>query len=249
MISRFKTAIQQLGLSNGVLYLLGRFLQKLSNGRWRLIRYCLVAQPIPTPPAPTCRPSATTRIDRITPEDPICAAFPRPKEVIAQRFADGHTCLVARVKGEFAGFLWYAHNDYEEDEIRCRFVLVEPEHSVWDFDVHVEPKYRMGRIFARLWDKANELLAQEEIRWSFSRISAFNPASLNAHGQLGTSQVGTMTALCLGARQVTFLPKGPYIHYCNDWARRPVVALNTSSRQGHEAWLDRSSAPKVRAKT
>ena len=232
MIRQLKDSIQQLGTANGLLYLLGRSLKKISNGRWRLIRYYIVAQPIPSPPSPSCKTSSASSIERVAPDNPICAAFPRPKHVIEQRFANGNTCLVARVKEQFAGFLWYAHTIYEEDEIHCRFVLGEPENSVWDYDVHVEPQYRMGRTFARLWDKANELLEHAHIRWSFSRISAFNPASLHAHRQLGTQRIGTLTAICLGTAQMTFLPASPYVHFCWGWPGRPVVVLHAPGRNG-----------------
>lgn len=225
MIRQLKTSIRQLGIVNGLLYALGRFLHQVSRGRWCLIRYYIVAQPIPSPPTPTCRPSPSSSIERITADDPICAAFPRPKEVIAQRFANGHTCLVAKVKGEFAGFLWYAHNFYEEDEVRCRFELANPAESVWDYDVHVEPAYRMGRTLARLWDAANGALEKEGKRWSFSRISAFNAHSLAAHDHLGIRQLETLSFVCLGGLQLSLRAQWPYVHLCTPRSQHPILQL------------------------
>lgn len=228
MIRQLKTSIQQLGITNGLLYLLGSLLQKISKGRWRLIRYYIVSQPIPSPPAPSCRPSSSSSVERVMPDDPICANFPRPKEVIAQRFANGNTCLVAKVKGQFAGFLWYAHNFYEEDEVRCRFELANPAESVWDYDVHVEPAYRMGRTLARLWDAANDALEKEGKRWSFSRISAFNANSLAAHDHLGIRHLETLTFLCLGELQLTIRAKWPYVHLCSPQSQHPILKLAVS---------------------
>jgi hypothetical protein len=227
MIRQLKDSIQQLGIANGLLYLLGRFLQIISHGHWRLIRYYIVAQPIPSPAAPSCRPSPSSSVQRVTPDDPICTAFPRPKEVIAQRFANGHTCLVAKVKGQFAGFLWVAHSHYEEDEVRCRFELANPAESVWDFDVHVEPEYRMGRTLARLWDAANVALEKEGKRWSFSRISAFNANSLAAHGRMSLHRIETLTFVCFGSMQLTFRSKWPLIHVCQPGQGHPSVSLKT----------------------
>lgn len=225
MIRRIKDSVQQLGFADGLPYLLGRFLQKISHGRWCLFRYHIVAQPIPSPPAPSCRPSPSSSVERVAPDDPICAVFPRPKEVIAQRFANGHTCLVAKVKGQFAGFLWVAHNFYEEDEVRCRFALANPAEAVWDFDVHVEPAYRMGRTLARLWDAANEALAKEGKRWSFSRISAFNQQSLAAHGRMGLQKIESLTFVCFGSVQLTLMSAWPYFHLCGSCSNHPVRKL------------------------
>ncbi|MHB1360567.1 MAG: hypothetical protein ACYCWC_13400 [Rhodocyclaceae bacterium] len=237
MIRQLKKSIQQLGVANGLLYLLGRFLQRISHGRWHLIRYCIVAQPIPSPPVPGCRPSPGSSVERVMPDDPICAAFPRPKEVIAQRFANGHTCLVAKVKGQFAGFLWVAHNFYEEDEVRCRFELANPAAAVWDYDVHVEPAYRMGRTLARLWDTANEALEKEGKRWSFSRISAFNADSLAAHDHLGIWHLEILTFLCLGGMQLTLRAKWPFVHVCGPQGRHPVLKLTVTEHSQPPAVL------------
>lgn len=93
--------------------------------------------------------------------------FPRPPHVIASRFARQHNCLIATSKGVFSGFLWYANDFYEEDEVHCRFVIDQPAEGVWDYDVHVEPRFRLGRTFARLWDAANIRLRERGIKWSF----------------------------------------------------------------------------------
>lgn len=225
MIKQVKDPIQRLGITNGLLYLLGRFLQKISVGHWRLIRYYIVAQPIPSPPAPSCRPSPESTVEEAFADNEVCASFPRPKEIIADRFRNGNTCLVAKVKGRFAGYFWYARNHYEEDEVRCHFVLADPVITVWDYDVHVEPEFRMGRTLARLWDNANQRFEKEQVLWSFSRISAFNSESLNAHKRLGTRRINTLSFLCLGQIQFAFGLPGRFVHCSGSVNGRPQLRL------------------------
>jgi hypothetical protein len=230
MFERLESAIGKLGIKNGLLYLLGRVLQRISNGHWRLIRYYIVAQPVPSPLVPKCAPTPRSTVERALSIDDICCSFPRPKDVIESRFSRGHTVLVAKVKGRFAGYLWYARGFYEEDEVRCRFILADPAASAWDFDVYVEPQLRMGRTLARLWDAANESYAKAGVRWSFSRISAFNESSLSAHGHLGILKIDTLTFACFGNTQFTFTSGAPYVHCSLSSLDHPAIFLRIPDR-------------------
>jgi hypothetical protein len=221
--SRVTKTFDELGGVDASLYYVDRLLSGLSGGRARLIRYYLVAQPIH--PAPACRPSAKQAVALLDPADPLVASFPRPPEVIAKRFTDGAKCFLARSGEVFAGFLWLAENAYDEDEVRCRYELTDPALCVWDYDVHVEPAYRIGRTFARLWDAANAHLAARGVRWSVSRISAFNPGSLAAHGRLGIRTLSSATFLCLGPLQLSVLGAAPYLHASMSEASRPTLRL------------------------
>jgi hypothetical protein len=217
--------IRQLGWTNGLLYLAARALEQLSAGHVRIIRYYLVAQPIPALAEPTCRPSSRTPITFVEATDPLTQAFPRPPHVIARRFRDGNHCLVARSGDRFTGFLWLARDGYDEDEVRCRYELVRPAECVWDYDVYVEPDFRIGRTFARLWDTANRHLADTGVRWSFSRISAFNLASLQAHCRLGLQRLFSATFICLGNVQLALIGAAPYIHLSLSSQSRPALQL------------------------
>ena len=234
MFSSLQSAIGDLGFINGMLYLLGRVMQALSGGRSRLIRYHIVAQPVSREFVPVCRPSATEKVIEIAAHAAIIEAFPRPPEVLKYRFARGHVCLAAVNKGVFAGFLWYARDHYEEDEVHCRFVLSEPDSTVWDYDVHVEPRFRMGRTFARLWDAANERLAALGVDWSCSRISAFNRQSLQSHRRLGISVLETLTFICIGSLQVALMSCKPFINFSWNGAGRPSVRISLRG-QGPES--------------
>jgi hypothetical protein len=234
VLASLKHTCRDLGCKNALLYYVAEVLRRLSGRSLGLMRYLIVAQPIAEQPQ-VRRPDAATVIDRIDAGDPRVAHFPRPPEIIARRYAAHNLCLQATVNGTFAGFLWLAFGTYEEDEVRCRYELADPSRLVWDFDVYVEPRYRLGRSFGRLWDAANELLRSRGIRWSISRISAFNAASLAAHGRLGTVPLGYATFIKFGVIQLAFLPE-----HCLPWfswneASRPVLRLRGPEPQDHHA--------------
>jgi hypothetical protein len=224
LIRRIRSNIAQLGWLDGTLFMLGRVLQLASGGRARLYRYYLVAQPVAPLPAP-CRPAPghTLRLARGL-EAPL-QTLPRPEGVLARRIANGDRCIIALKDGELAGCLWMARNGYEEDEVRCRYQFAVPACSSWDYDVHVEPRYRLGRTFSRLWDYANRQLAAEGVRWSFSRISAFNPGSLRAHARLGARCLFSATFLCIGPLQLTLAGARPYVHLALRRSTRPILNL------------------------
>lgn len=208
-----------------ILYLTSRVLARVTRGRGRLIFYLLVAQPVPEKPNRLCRSSPDHSVFLIDAHDPIIAYFPRPADVIARRFATGATCLVAKSGERFAGFLWLAHGFYDEDEVQCRYQMVQPDISVWDFDVYVEPAFRMGRTFARLWEAANSYLAEKGVCWSFSRISAFNQGSLLAHARLGLHELFSVTFLCLGQLQIAFISAPPFLHVSLSERTWPTLLL------------------------
>lgn len=212
-----------MGAWDGALYLSSRVLAQLSGGRVRLIKYYIVAQPVAA--APPLRNDPNTVLRFAGADDPLVGCFPRPPEVIARRYRHGSRCLAALVKGEFAGFLWWQHGAYEEDEVRCLYVLADPEHSVWDYDVHVEPHFRLGRTLARLWQTANEHLQAQGIGWSFSRISAFNPASLRSHARLGMRPHQCATFLAIGRLQLSWFGSPPFFHLSLSPRSTPTLRL------------------------
>lgn len=194
------------------LYVVHRGLQALSGGRWRIVPYRLYAQPIGRAGTIRLRPDPATCIDQLGADNPLLAALPRPSAVIAARLAAGARCHAATVKGRFAGTIWIARGHYDEDEVRCRYELAEPAISAWDYDVYVDPDFRLGRTMARLWQHVDAGLAAEGVRWSFSRISMFNPASSSSHARLGARPVGWAVFLCLGALELSAASTTPRLH-------------------------------------
>ena len=223
VLAAIKRTFRELGSLDAVLYYLSEVMLRTTGRRARIVRYCLVAQPVPERPL-VARSDPNTLIRQIFPGDPLIGDFPRAPEIIDMRLARGDICLAAAVNGQFAGFLWIAFDAYDEDEVRCRYDLVGEVLS-WDYDVHVEPRFRLGRTFPRLWDAANALLREKGIRWSISRISLFNPASLNSHARLGTRLLCKAGFVILGPLQLSFI--GNFVpHFSLHDVSRPKLMLH-----------------------
>lgn len=225
LMRRTKALVAELGVLDASLYLLSRTLEKTTRNRMRLFKYFLVAQPVhPKPLIPESRRGAilVRIVDHI---DPIVATFPRPREVINNRFRLGARCFVAEMNGRFAGFLWLKERCYEEDEVRCLFRPTPEDQAVWDFDVYIDPEFRLSRAFSRLWDAAYEFLRSRHYRWTTSRVSAFNSPSLKSHARLGAVKVNWIVFLVVGGCQVSISGESPFLHLSLSSASRPTCAV------------------------
>lgn len=224
MIARLSTLAAELGWPNTLLYALARALAPLGV---RLHRYYFVAQRVTV--------SSTGRgwgqriaVRRVTAMADIPWGFPRPRDVLAQRLRQGGQCLAAWRDGALAGFLWYQFAAYQEDEVRVRYHLASTR-SAWDYDVFVQPQLRLGPTFARLWQEAHRRLHAHGVRWTCSRISAFNPDSLRAHGRLGAVRLGSATFLVLGRYQCMLASVAPYLHLSRGPASFPHLIFDTDA--------------------
>jgi GNAT superfamily N-acetyltransferase len=223
---KFLAQVRVLGLWNFLLYACDRTLSACSRGGIRVYRYYLQAQPIPgralLPPA---RGKSIT-VTHYGPADLERAQNLRPLDVVRSRAAQQSECFVATREGAFAGFLWLAPGVYDEDEVRCRFVALPRGATVWDYDIYVDPAHRGGPAFVRLWDAANEVLRGRGVRWTLSRISAFNPGSSSAHDRLGSRRIGSAAFLVAGSRQLMIATVRPYLHLSMSDASRPILLLD-----------------------
>lgn len=197
---------QELGPRTGLLYLLHRLLQAISAGHARVVPYTFYAQPIGRGSVGSVRDDPNAQVDETLPGDEISRCFPRPADVNLQRWQAGSRCFHITVKDQFGGHIWISRDTHNEDEVRCRYVLPGGGTAVWDFDVYVEPRLRMGRTLARLWKAVDADLARQGVRWSFSRISRFNPGSVAAHQRLGAQPVGHATFIVMGQLEAALLP-------------------------------------------
>jgi len=208
-----------------LLYLLDRSLDKLTFGCARLHVYVFCAQPIGVGAFSGIRDDPHTVVQKVASDSLLTGSFPRPSKVIHERFMHGSTCYAATVRGVFAGFIWLARGAYEEDEVRCRYMLHPNHESVWDFDVYVEPRLRLGRTLGRLWRAVDTALKEQGVRWSISRISLFNPGSIQAHERLGVVHLASGAFLTLGPLQLSLFSKAPFAHLSVGPAWRPAIAL------------------------
>jgi len=222
-----------MGWGNGSLYAIARALASVSGNQVRIHKYYLVAQPV----AKRCwlppHRGQSFEIRKIAQPDPVVAQFPRPDHAAPYRFNQGAVCIAALKAGTLAGFLWLTLGPYQEDEVRCRYVPLPAGKSAWDFDVHVEPEYRNGIAFLRLWDEANSFLAAHQIQWSLSRISAFNSGSILSHARMGAQRLGAVTFLSIGSWQIAASTVAPYFHFSIRAGSFPTYALQ--AEESHRA--------------
>lgn len=233
MITGLRHTLAQLGWLNAILYWLGRALARASGGRWTLHRYRFVAQYVANAPPGRGAGGGAGRgadiaIRPYFPDEPLPIGYPRPEPVVRARFAQGARSLSAWRNGRLAGFLWLVPRAYQEDEVRAGYRLVSP-HSVWDFDVWVHPDERLGWVFPRLWEAARAQLRERGIRWTCSRISAFNPASLRAHARIGIVPLGEALFVRCGEWQWMFATLAPYFHLSRDPASFPQLMFDTGA--------------------
>lgn len=208
---KLRAAIQNFGWVDGLLYGFAWIVQKLPRSRF--LRFYIMSQPVVADAAPSHPPSrGRIQVQVSTVDSPEVSAFPRSPDLLSQRFDRRDVCISAMSGNRFAGFLWFARNHFEEDDIHCRYQLCEPHRSVWDYDAHIEPEFRVGRVFSRLWAGATQHLASENIGWCFSSVLAFNPESRRAHMRLGARPLFSANFLCIGRFQVAALGAWPYLH-------------------------------------
>lgn len=214
----------ELGILDSCYYFCDKILNAASVGRIRIIRYHIVVQPVSD--KPFCSPTRGRNVvvREVFPGDKLEAYFPVGKEVLAERYAQGGRCLVAEKEGHFVGYLWFIKDQYIEDEVRVIFQLPN-EKSIWDFDIYVEPKCRIGFVFLRLWDELYSTLYKERVEHSYSRISAFNSASRNSHKRLGAKTLHHATFLKIGAVQFMFSGSSPYVYISFSGSSIPILQL------------------------
>lgn len=208
-----------------LLFVLHRLLNSVSGGRAGIVPYVLVAQPIGIGAYVAVRDDPSTVVYPADSQDPLASALPRPPAVNQQRWAQGAVCHLAAVKGAFAGTIWIQRGAYDEDEVRCRFVMSNPGTCVWDFDVYVEPRFRLGRTMGRLWKAVDQDLSQQGVRWSFSRISLFNAESLHSHARLGAVKTSYAIFLVLGSLQLAWMSRKAGLTASWNAASTPSIVL------------------------
>ena len=216
-----RLASSQLGLW---LYRAHRVLQKLSGSRAGLQVYLFCAQPVSSPALAGVRDDVQTQVVPVADGSTLLPLFPRPEATVAQRFASGASCYAVLVKDKFAGHIWIARKTYDEDEVRCRYVLPDAS-TVWDFDVYIAPPFRATRAILRLWKGVSQALAADNIDWTYSRISVFNSASVQAHERLGSQHLCSGAFLTLGRWQAALFTKPWRVHFSLAGTPPPVLYL------------------------
>lgn len=224
MWGKFNALYRELGGGPMADYLLRRLLAVLGLS---FHRYRLVVQPVPEKSWLPERHRAAFDIRPVGRDDYQLDWFPRPAEVIRQRFEQGALCWVAFKDGDAVGCQWLLPGPYLEDEVRCRFLPLPARRVAWDFDVYVVPEMRLGRLFLLLWDTVNAWMREQGIVCTASRIDSLNLQSIRSHQRMGASTVGTAWFLSAGGWQLARWPGGWQLS--GDPERMPEIKVSAES--------------------
>lgn len=222
LLRRAASPFREFGTLAGSLYVLDRLMRRLSPSLGLYV-YEFMVQPIggkPLLPVSLSRSLSFQELDRGHPD---IALMPAREDIKLRRFDQGARCIGAYRKGELLGYSWYCSGRYEEDEVRCTYELVDHGASIFDFDLYVMPRHRLGIGFLGVWHGVNELLAPRGVRYTFSRLTRFNLASRRAHAHLGWKRVGVGVFIQAWRLEVMIATLAPFISIT--WAPGHRVTL------------------------
>ena len=222
---------RRVGAVNAALFAVSRALERLTGGRARVVKYYFMAQPVPRDPNPSARAKGIV-VEEVMEGDPRLPLFERPALELARRFAVSSRCFAAWHGETLTGFLWFTDRHYDEDEVRCTFRVIPADRAVWDLDVHVMPRYRLGRTFALLWENAFAAMRSRGVRWTLSRVSAFNADSIRAHQRLGARRTGWAIFFLFGSFQFTLTSLGKST--CGRLEHGPYPVIDVRSPRSEE---------------
>jgi hypothetical protein len=230
VLKKLTTLLRDFGFLDSTLYLLNRVLIGATSGRVRLYKYYIMQQPVPINRLlPRRHRSSSIHVKKIYSNDPAVCDFPRPPAVIADRFRQGSHCFAAYKNGVFAGFLWFTIGRYQEDEVRCNFILSPAQQLAWDFDVYVDPQFRLSRAFLLLWETAYEFMRTRAVCATISRVSAFNTSSIATHTRLGARKLHSLLFFQIWRYQLLFSSTTPRFHFSGRNRERPNILINIST--------------------
>lgn len=211
MIHKLAGVCREFGVGLGLLYALDRALQRLSS-RLRIYAYQFMVQPITDKPLLPARFARRFEMREIKQGDQAVALMPARADIKQARFEQEATCLGAYSGDRLIGYLWFCRRAYEEDEVRCTYLVSPADKAVFDFDLYIFPEHRMGLAFVAIWQGASDYLRARGIEFTFSRLTRFNVASQRAHDHLGWKAVGRACFFQVGPVELMAATVWPYFH-------------------------------------
>jgi GNAT superfamily N-acetyltransferase len=228
--------LKELGVLGAAFYVADRALDRLSGGRAGLFGCWFYAQPVAREARVPIKANDIWQVGPVGPDRLPEEAFGRPSGAVPQRFRDGSVCVAALKGDELGGFMWLHFGPLRERLVRCVFEPLPAEEACWDYDFYIAPRYRMGRLFGRLWDAADEVMRARGRRSTVSWVTFSNRASARAHERLGARRAGWAAFLSLGVLQFTIASVRPFVHV--SWNRgsachlRIRIPANAAPRDG-----------------
>lgn len=238
LLAEWRGALREMGVVGGCGYKIDRLLSRMSRGRVRLWMMCLYAQPVPSRPllAPVRQPRL--RIGVVAPGEIPAREFRRSEAAIESRFRQGSICIAGRTDEGMAGYLWLHFGRLPERMFACDFEALPANRTCWDYDLEIEPRYRLGRTFARLWDEAFRLLRERGITSTVSWIHCANGTSRRSHERMGATRVGWLVLLDVFGYKTALASIRPFLRFAGPGKRIYVPVQASVERAGAKAHGD-----------
>jgi hypothetical protein len=208
--ARACSPFREFGAGAGSLYVIDRVLRRVSPSLGLQV-YEFMVQPIGTTRLLPPGLSKNLVAEEIGQGHPAVAEMPARADIKQARFEHGARCLGVYRKGQLLGYSWFTRDRYEEDEVRCTYLLEDRAASIFDFDLYVLPQYRLGIGFLGVWHMMNETLAPQGVRYTFSRLTRFNLASRRAHAHLGWKRVGSAVFVQAWRTELMLATMAPWV--------------------------------------
>lgn len=202
--------IRQMGLAGWAAYAVDNVLQRITAGTVRFKILHFYFQPSDSTGLPA-RSDDSMHVGPIAPCQADPDAFERRPEVIAERFRNGSTCIAAIKGKELLGFMWLQFGSMYAPDLRMRLDIGNRSDLAWDYDMFIRPKYRLGKVFGRLWAGANEELRRRGCIGTLSGVLIENRASARAHVRLGARKIGWVAMICIGRTRINISSLRPWV--------------------------------------
>jgi len=234
MIRKIVNVFKVFGFPVGFYYLVDKVLSRISPS-FKLYSYDFVVQPIGSDPLLPKTFVKNLEIREIVQGDPEIERMPIRPGMAQFRFDQNSICLGAFKKGAAIAYMWFCFRSYQEDEIRCNYVLSPSEESVFDFDFYVYPEHRLGIAFLGLWNGANEYLHKLGIKYTYSRVARTNITSSRVHKKLGMKKIGSAVVLKIGSIETMWSSITPRFNLSINKKDRANILLSLGrTRRGGE---------------
>lgn len=219
--------LKEMGALGWLGYKFDRIVSRLSRGRIRLWLLCLYVQPVPSRSLLAPGQRSGLRVGVVPAGEIMARQFKRPEAAIDARYRQGSICIAGRTESELAGFLWLHFGPLPERLFACDFEALPQHCTCWDYDLEIKPKYRLGRTFARLWDKTFQVLRERGITNTVSWIHYANRDSRRAHERMGATQAGWLVLLDVFGLKTALASSRPFLRIAGP-GKRIYVPVQTA---------------------
>ena len=225
-VNKISKFYKDAGLFVTLAFIVHRLLSKLS-AKSGCFLYFIYDQPFKVAKQTNSQPKRPSQVNYrwLDSYDESLMQLPRPTAVLNQRFEQQSQCVLAEVEDEIRACAWFTTETYIEDEVRCVFDFSSYPDRVWDYDIFVFPKYRISRLFLRLWQTSEQYLLDQGYKSTLSRIMAYNRPSVRSHQGLGAKKIGWSCFICIFQFQILISSMKPYFHISISRNRYPNLKI------------------------